>query len=77
MAKRIRVPRRGTELYSSLKHQVISSAKKSFGPNGNLAGMKQNFGWADAHPVKIGAYVYDVPYRLYDKLNYIRCGRRN
>jgi hypothetical protein len=31
----------------------------SFGPNGNLTGMRKNFGWENAMPVKSGQYVYD------------------
>lgn len=48
--------------------RVVGEAHRSFGPNGNLTGMRENFGWDRAYPVKIGAYVYDVPPELYNMI---------
>ena len=31
----------------------------NFGPNGDLTGMRLYFGWENAMPVRLGAYIYD------------------
>ena len=38
----------------------------SFGPNGNVAGMKKLYYGKDALLVRSGAYVYHVPANVYD-----------
>lgn len=37
----------------------------SFGPNGNVAGMKKKYYGKDALLVRSGAYVYHVPANIY------------
>lgn len=37
----------------------------SFGPNGNVAGMKKKYYGKDALLVRCGAYVYHVPANIY------------
>jgi hypothetical protein len=54
----------------SAKHPMAQRlqdyAVRSFGPNGNLTGMRRFMGWQNAKPVKIGRYVYDAA-GVYDK----------
>ena len=39
----------------------------SFGPNGNVAGMKKKYYGKDALLVRSGAYVYHVPAEIYNQ----------
>lgn len=39
----------------------------SFGPNGNVAGMKKKYYGKDALLVRYGAYVYHVPAEIYNQ----------
>lgn len=39
----------------------------SFGPNGNVAGMKKKYYGNDALLVRSGAYVYHVPAEIYNQ----------
>ena len=54
---------------SDLGREILALGVGNFGPNGNLTGMRQNFGWQDVRPVKIGAYVYNLDSRpdLYER----------
>lgn len=55
--------------YMRLDHPLAKMLGQfpNFGPYGNLTGMRLNFGWQHARPVKCGAYIANVDERTYRK----------
>ena len=64
----IKISNRNRNQYAILRAEVESTSTNCFGPNGNLTGMRERFGWANKYPVKIGAYVHAVDYHLYNEI---------